>query len=334
MSSGSADEVVRASLQEDPDVERLVQALSLSERFHVYLLICDTPRLTRLVLDVIAARVSEEREQPVHLVELDPYQEHRNAGAPIDATALIDRILGRLVAPELDEQSSDVLFVVNASRALTEDDQAWALLFQRMNERRNVIAKKMNGAILLCLPVRLEPLFAHAAPDFWSIRSTAIRVDRTLPAALEMEAAGLYNLSGVFSETVRGSLEHATGSYRESSDEGLRLRQSVEDARASLAQAPDNEVHSRSLAITLHRLAEHELEKGTVRAALNAAEESVAVARGLIARDPGRAEWLHDLSLHLCEVGDVRQAGGDLERFLGPTGTRTTLEASFGHEGL
>ena len=83
---------------------------------------------------------------------------------------------------------------MDASRALPPDDEAWNLCFQRLNERRNVIGKALRGPLVLLLPARLEAVFAHAAPDFWSIWSLAVAVKGPVataqPAATPEPVAG------------------------------------------------------------------------------------------------------------------------------------------------
>jgi hypothetical protein len=67
--------------------------------------------------------------------------------------------------------AAEAIVIVDASAAPEADDAAWRVLFQRMNERRNVVTAGLRGALVLVMPPRMERLFAHAAPDFWSIRS-------------------------------------------------------------------------------------------------------------------------------------------------------------------
>ena len=96
------------ALRSDEGVTRLVQRLALSERFHFFLLVCDTPRVARATFDVLAEEVPIEREEPVRLVRIDPYEAHADLQAPIPFTFLVDqgtsdRFLERELRPELFE---------------------------------------------------------------------------------------------------------------------------------------------------------------------------------------------------------------------------------------
>ncbi len=161
-------------MQRDPGASRLVRSIALSRQFGFFLLVAETPRLARDVIACLEDDVAAERGEPVHLVQLDPY----HAGAPIRFELLVDEVLAPLVDPSDAMASPRAIVVADGSRARPHDDDAWKLLFHRMNERRNVIARALPGALVLALPPRLEPVFAHAAPDFWSIRSLAVVVTR------------------------------------------------------------------------------------------------------------------------------------------------------------
>jgi hypothetical protein len=165
-------------LHKSEEVNQLVYALSLAERFYFASVVCDGPRVADALLDTLRDRVSQERGAPVRLVRLDPHKGYEDQ--PIPFERMVEQVLAQLVAPDPEEQSSDVVFVIDASRALQRDD-AWGTLFQRMNERRNTIVKKLAGPLLLCVPPRLEQVFARMAPDFWSICSLAVVVKEKPP---------------------------------------------------------------------------------------------------------------------------------------------------------
>ena len=103
------------------------------------------------------------------------------------------------MAATSEDSTPDLIIAADASRADLSDDKIWLRLFDIMNERRNVIAQRLGGPLLLCLPERLEPLFASAAPDFWSIRSLKVHpevapvtpIDRGLEMLSRPEAVSL-----------------------------------------------------------------------------------------------------------------------------------------------
>src|SRR5580704_11908569 len=139
------------ALRKSKEVDQLVYALSLVDRFYFATVVTSTPTVTAAVLDALVDRISEGPAVRVRLVRLDPYEGYQRPGEPIPYERVVDQVLARLVAPAPEELSPDVVFVVDASRALPHD-YAWGTMFQRMNERRNTIVKALAGPLLLCMP--------------------------------------------------------------------------------------------------------------------------------------------------------------------------------------
>jgi tetratricopeptide (TPR) repeat protein len=292
------------ALRSDEGLLRLAHGLALSERFHFYLLVCETPRVASAALDVLAVEVAAAREEPVRLVRLDPYRAHAALDRPIPFELLAEQVLARLVSPAPDERAPGVIFVVDASRALPQDDEGWSQLFQRLNEQRNGIAKALEGPLVLVVPGRLEAAFAHAAPDFWSIRSLAVVVDA--PPGVRPEAV----------EPAEERRERLVEPAPEQAWSAAEIEAEVAAARARLADATEDESALSSLIVWLGRQVQHEMDRGTLDRALRAAEESLLLERRQAEKHPGRVEWLHDLSLSLDNAGDVYRARGNLERAL------------------
>ncbi|WP_437976432.1 hypothetical protein WMF11_03725 [Sorangium sp. So ce295] len=255
-------------------------------------------------LDVLAVEVAAAREEPVRLVRLDPYRAHAALDRPIPFELLAEQVLARLVSPAPDERAPGVIFVVDASRALPQDDEGWSQLFQRLNEQRNGIAKALEGPLVLVVPGRLEAAFAHAAPDFWSIRSLAVVVDA--PPGVRPEAV----------EPAEERRERLVEPAPEQAWSAAEIEAEVAAARARLADATEDESALSSLIVWLGRQVQHEMDRGTLDRALRAAEESLLLERRQAEKHPGRVEWLHDLSLSLDNAGDVYRARGNLERAL------------------
>lgn len=290
-----------ADLGREEGISRLIRALALSDRFHVYLLLCETPRAAQAVFDLLPARVAEEREEPVRLVRLDPYEGSYGPGEPIEFEHLADRVLERLVLPAAKERAANVIVVVDGSKALPKDDEAWALLFQRMNERRNVIAGALRGALVVCLPKRLEPVFAHAAPDFWSIRSLAVVVEGAPPPDARMM------MLQESAPTARYGAVEAEGS-----SEAAEIEVGIAEARECLAKAPDDAAATKVLVVWLERQIAHDMNWGRLDRASRAAQESVALSRRQLARAPESVEWLRNLSVSFNRMGDAQLARRDL----------------------
>lgn len=290
-----------ADLGREEGVSRLIRAIALSDRFHVYLLLCERPRVAQAVFNLLPARVAEEREEPVQLVRLDPYERTYGAVEPILIEHLADRILERLVSPAPVEREANVIVVVDGSKALPHDDEAWALLFQRMNERRNVIAGALQGALVVCLPRRLEPVFAHAAPDFWSIRSLAVVVEGAPPPDATRRV-----LQASESRTPYGEVES------EEPSEAAEIEAGIAKARESLTKTPDDAGATEALFVWLERRIQHDIAWGRLDRALRAAEECVVLSRRRLEQAPASVEWLRYLSVSLNNRGNVQLADGDL----------------------
>ncbi|HEU4409392.1 MAG TPA: hypothetical protein VFS43_29300 [Polyangiaceae bacterium] len=143
----------------------------LSERFHFYVAVCETPRAADALLDELASKLPAERGAEVRFVRLDPYAKHEEFGEPLSADEVVAAALEPLVYPPEANRRHGVVHVLDASRAAPEDEQAFRWLFGRMNERRNHIARALGGELVLLATPDVEQLFVEAAPDFWSIRS-------------------------------------------------------------------------------------------------------------------------------------------------------------------
>lgn len=177
----------RDAIVADEEVERLLERLTLVERFHAVLVTCEMPRVANALVDVLEAELPQRRDETMRFVRLDPYRAHKDILAPISADLLIDEVLAKVVHPPAENQGSSVVTIVDASRALPKDDDAWSIMFQRMNERRNAIMRALPGPFLIVAPKRYDLLFARAAADFWSILGAIVPV-KTPPLGEELES--------------------------------------------------------------------------------------------------------------------------------------------------
>ncbi|KYF72554.1 hypothetical protein [Sorangium cellulosum] len=168
---------------------RLIRALALSRRFHLYLARCASPRAA----DQLVAALSEELPQlgraDVRLVRLEPYSA-RTEDTPLTDGELAERVLLPLLDPPKELRGATHL--VDASRATYADTEGWARLFALWNEKRNVLGPS-RGEVVVMLPSGLVSVFAAAAPDVWSIRSGEYGIDEDASArrgGLEIRAPG------------------------------------------------------------------------------------------------------------------------------------------------
>lgn len=157
---------------------RLVRALALSRRFHLYLARCSSPRAADQLVAEIAGELPRLGRADVRLVRLEPY-----SGRPSDAPLADGELADRVLVPLLDapEALRGAIHLVDASRAVYADTEAWARLFALWNEKRNVLGPS-RGEVVVMLPRALAPVFATAAPDVWSIRSGEYTIEEDATA--------------------------------------------------------------------------------------------------------------------------------------------------------
>lgn len=166
----------RASILAADDMQRLLKRLTLVERFHAVMVTCEMPRVANELVDILRTEVSERRGVEMLVVLLDPYAKRENALEPMSERWLLDEVLEKLVFPPPEHQGASVLTIVDASNAMPADDDAWSLLFQRMNERRNAIMQAIAGPFLVVGPTRYVALVGRSAPDVWSIVGAIVDV--------------------------------------------------------------------------------------------------------------------------------------------------------------
>lgn len=162
------------------DRSRLVRALALSRRFHLYLVVCDSPRAADQLVPWLSAELQKLRKRPVQLLRLDPYPTHKSVEALAPA-ALYDLVLRPLLEPPEEARAPDLVHIVDVSRATSRDHDAWMEIFQRWNEKRNAMQTLLGGEVVVLLPPEMGTLFAIAAPDVWSIRSGEYKITENPP---------------------------------------------------------------------------------------------------------------------------------------------------------
>jgi hypothetical protein len=166
-------------LAREPAVRRLVRALSLSQRFHFYIVTCKAPVVVDAVLDVVVRETAQARGGAPTIRRIDPYARHVDFTEPMRPLKLITDVMDELLREKSEGDSA--ISVLDATLASPDDDKAWERLFIRMNERRNAIVKALPREFVLFLPPRLDDAFKRAAPDFWSIRSGEYEVNALPP---------------------------------------------------------------------------------------------------------------------------------------------------------
>lgn len=152
----------------EDETPRLLRALALSQRFHLYIARSASPRAADELVERIETELPKLRGAQVHVARLEPYAE-RATDAPL-SHELLTTILVPLLDPPQDLRRHGTVHIVDASRATASDDDAWARLFASWNEKRNRL-QQLGGEVVVVLPRALSLVFATDAPDVWSIRS-------------------------------------------------------------------------------------------------------------------------------------------------------------------
>ena len=288
-------EKLKEELRDEEDLNSLIRAISLAEKHHFTILICETPLQGNAALEVLEEEVAAMRGESVRFLRYAPKKEGKRIDEPITFKQLISQVLEPLYYwKETDEKG--LVFVIDASKAGKEDEESWIIFFQRMNEVRNALVERLASPLLLVLPDFLEIEFARRAPDFWSITSACVkakaRIHSPMPEFLDLAAT----------ETVEIKAAE---------------KPDIEPLKAKIKWFKDNDfTASRALVILLCRLGDYEMKWGTSVEAKNAYSESVQIMRMLVSHNTERTEWRSDLADSLNKTGDAYMADGDLSQAL------------------
>lgn len=277
----------RTALREDFEVDQLIQALALSARFHLYIVVCDDPRWIHELVGLLRDVVPVTSGRSTYFEVLAPYATFNPLPRPDEPDGTLDAVSLSLIESEYESPSGSSerrVWILDASAAPERDDTSWARLFARLNEQRNQVLRRLQCPLVMCLPSRLEPLFARAAPDFWSVRSRTFRLSLVLPER----------------PVVRSPFESLEA-----------LRSPIEYTNPLLGN--DLPQSSESSAVALVRRARALLDHGALDAALRASAEGVAARRESLSRDRTDPRRLRALSSALNLHGDVHRASGDLD---------------------
>lgn len=285
------DEATRAALLGQFAVEQLLLGLALVEGFMLDVVVVPTARVALSVRWLLEEELPERRADALEIRVLAPNPARASAFAPVEAEELLERVLAPLMAPPAAKPGVLTLTWIDAATARPEDEPAWTTLFHRFNERRNAITEGLKGPLLVVLPPRMEAVFAHAAPDAWSVRSGVHRVKL---ADLETHAIDVdpERRPSLVEGAPRGSRRHLNLTLAMESEEPARF----DDASRSWA-------FSESVAQLLARGALDEAEAAS-RAALTRAEATKE-------RAPDSVEAAWSLSRALASAAHLANAMGD-----------------------
>ncbi|MCK6374275.1 MAG: tetratricopeptide repeat protein [Zoogloea sp.] len=296
------------SAANDAAIQRLTTALALGDGFQFHIVVCHSPRQVRNLIATLTQTVSARRGGSLRTEHLHPDSlRQRDQALDGDAlTAYVTQALGGLARPAADERQ---LIVLDASFARQSDTPAWSLLFRRLNEQRNALAHALDAALLLCLTPHLEPIFAHEAPDFWSVRGVSVRLE---PVREEEERD--VRLSEI--PYLRGQLQQAStmpdnlGGVDDAEFE--RLQAELPPLRAQVQAAKDDIDAIKRLSIILGRLGSHLVERDRHRDALAVYQEMLEIVERLACLLPNDFQVLSAQVLVHTAISSRLQALGEV----------------------
>lgn len=284
----------------DPAEERrrLLRALTLSRRFHLYLVYCDRPRVAASVIEDIKRLVATERDGATVVHEVIDF-----GGLRVGEERFVGRVKQVLLALQTgtpEGLKDKRVHVVDASHALAAEREAWERFFWLLNPTREVVRARLEGELVLVMPSWMEASFRANAPDYWTIRSGSDGfwltakpwTEAAAPAAAERAPSSSTDdpiaLRGAFLRALGRSQEALTSGRTEEATEGAR--EAVAAARTRWQGYPEQTEALIDLGDALVAEARALEAKGELPGALASARETVARGRELLARDPERVE--------------------------------------------
>lgn len=142
----------RRVTEDDGALDRVIEGLRLGERFEFHVVTCAS-----------LAQVEHARTRLVEALGDRAVQAEVGVTDLGKPRALIERLI---------EQTPRGVLVLSATVMATQNDR-WSLVFQRLNEARNLVARCFDGLVLL-LPSSLKSVFTLNAQDFFSLRSSSV----------------------------------------------------------------------------------------------------------------------------------------------------------------
>jgi tetratricopeptide (TPR) repeat protein len=260
-----------AFFAENEAVERLVQVLALAQGFHLHIVLCNSQYVSRTLIDELQQRVSNLRGTDVETDYFDLFE-----GLSDDAIRDGKHIENLLI--ELTRRQSkpleNALFYVDGTAPVHIEDAAWQRLFERLNQRRDVIAALVGAPLTLIIPERVVGLLAASAPDLWSFRAAQV----VISPPTDVLSAGMLVSEQTSTVEFRSNTSKAAVSIDFSA---------IEEARREANLSPADTATLHRLVILLERAAEQLASIGQLEQALRLTQEAVDVARKRVALTSG-----------------------------------------------
>lgn len=290
-------EKLKDELRRDEGIPHLIHSLAIAEKHEFMILVCKTPLQAEAAMEILSEDVSIASGNLISLHRFGPTDDDTR-NKPLAFEDLVSLIIDPLTEWKKKEDLSHI-FIVDASGASKEDEDAWTNIFRRLNEKRNELMDGLAGPLLLILTPALAIEFAFHAPELWGMRTNLVRTGaKFVRPPSDFDA---------FMQSESKALEKIDLD---------RLNTKIEEARQRYTADPDSFTAARALDILLSRLGEYEKERGSLERAQEIYEESLNVMRMITTRNPERTEWRYNLAASINNVGDVLKDRGDLNNAL------------------
>lgn len=297
------------SAANDAAIQRLTTALALGDGFQFHIVVCHSPRQVRKLIGTLTQTVPARRGGSLRTEHLHPDSlRQRDQALDGDAlTAYVTQALGGLARPAADERQ---LIVLDASFARQADTPAWSLLFRRLNEQRNALAHALDAALLLCITPHLEPIFAHEAPDFWSVRGVSVRLEPV------REEEGHDAMPSEI-QYLRGQLQQAgmppDSLVGDDEDEFVRIQAELPTLRTQAKSIRGDTAALERFSIALSRLGDGLVIRGRHREALAVYQELLEIVEELVRLKPDDLPLQSALALVPAAISSRLQILGEVD---------------------
>ena len=277
-------------------------ALNAADSFQLLHLVCSWPRSLDAALEAIVDAYQALSDTPLDIHRINPYDTLDPAkNSAVDYETLVLAVLEPLAehGPLAPDKAHVFVLDVTNYRATDVDKPVWQKVFGRMNELRNAITARWPGTLILAMPEELQTLFAHNAPDFWSIRTLYAKVEEHAG-----EPSSVIDFSEqVIAEVVSSHIYEKIQQAREAAEAAWKRHQ----------ENPDDLDVARAFVVRLTQLAEAYRALDRPSLALMEYNKAAKVLRPFVARYPNRTDLLQNLIVCLGNSASLQKSLGRAE---------------------
>ena len=221
--------------------------------------------------------------------ELDSWLRAHGQPSPVDAPLNTPLDLANLPEHLLAMPAPAGVVWIDGSGTTELYQQAWSRCAMKLNRTRDSVAARFTAPLILVGPPWVREILRDVAPDFWSVRAFVAEIP---PAPLPPLPAPSQE------RPIQQETDFAF-------DPDLALR-----AIADIRGKPGRE---RQLSQLLDRAGAELMRRGRSSEALPLLNEARELDEKAVQQEPGRADYLRDLSVSYGRLGDLQRALGNGE---------------------